>query len=71
MMSGTQLASAQSRTLAVKSLGYDLAAMDVNSKGQLICYFWLHMLRHVIQANGTTHESWALCTALRHFCSVK
>ena len=48
MMSGTQLASAQSRTLAVKSLGYDLAAMDVNSKGQLICYFWLHMLRHVM-----------------------
>ena len=39
MMSATQLASAQSRTLAVKSLGYDLAAMDVNSKGQLICHF--------------------------------
>ncbi|DBA72441.1 TPA: hypothetical protein ACH3X2_010471 [Trebouxia sp. C0005] len=33
MMSATQLASAQSRTFAVKSLGYDLAAMDVNSKG--------------------------------------
>ena len=48
VMSGTQLASAQSRTLAVKSLGYDLAAMDVNSIGQLICYFWLHMLRHVM-----------------------
>ena len=39
MMSAFQLASTQSRTLAVNSLDYDLAAMDVNSKGQLICHF--------------------------------
>ena len=49
MMSVTQLASAQSRTLAVKSLGYELAAMDVNSKGQLI--------RHFLAAHAQTCHS--------------
>lgn len=49
MMSATQLASAQSRTFAIKSLGYDLAAMDVNSKGQLTC--------HLLAAHAQTCHS--------------